>query len=316
MKTRTLTVGLILTALTGCAGLSPPAADKMAAIPVVSYPDKPTTADYVYKLPAGKPIDMNIKADGSALTAPVSQTVSASLGHDLYLYKTWASEDGVTWQDARKLIGVKLNVALPSYETPGTGRDAPDRGPQDRAVSLRQPLTRKVRHRKTRIRNNRGFIVFLIALGLFRTAVADWNPIPSGSMRPNLLEGDVVLVDRLAYDLKLPLTNVVLADLGEPKRGDIVTFDSPKDGTRLIKRLIGLPGDTVAMRDEVLFIDGRPAAYANPEVVAAEPLPSGATTRALRLTETQGADARRVQSLANVPARNSFGPVRCRPAST
>ncbi|XLM20219.1 signal peptidase I, partial [Chromobacterium piscinae] len=94
----------------------------------------------------------------------------------------------------------------------------------------------------------RGFLVFLLLFGLFRTAVADWNPIPSGSMRPTVLEGDLVLVNRLAYDLKLPLSNVILQQTGEPLRGDIVTFYSPKDGTRLIKRLVAVPGDTVEMR--------------------------------------------------------------------
>ena len=74
------------------------------------------------------------------------------------------------------------------------------------------------------IKDNRGFIIFMLCFGLFRTAVADWNPIPSGSMRPNLLEGDVVLVNRLAYDLKLPLTDTVLARLGEPRRSEVVTF--------------------------------------------------------------------------------------------
>ena len=72
------------------------------------------------------------------------------------------------------------------------------------------------------IKLNRGFLVFLLCFGVFRTAVADWNPIPSGSMRPTLLEGDVVLVNRLAYDLKLPLTDVSLARLGDPQRGDHV----------------------------------------------------------------------------------------------
>ena len=84
------------------------------------------------------------------------------------------------------------------------------------------------------LRRNKGFLVFLLGFGVFRTAVADWNPIPSGSMRPTILEGDVVFVDRLAYDVKVPLTDIVVAHLGEPKRGDIVTFSSPKDGTRLI----------------------------------------------------------------------------------
>src|SRR6266571_3374128 len=77
---------------------------------------------------------------------------------------------------------------------------------------------------KNWLRHNKGFLMFLFLFGIFRTAVADWNPIPSGSMRPNLLEGDVVLVNRLAFDLKLPLTDVILTRLGEPARGDVVTF--------------------------------------------------------------------------------------------
>ena len=81
------------------------------------------------------------------------------------------------------------------------------------------------------IKANKGFLVLLMCFGLFRTAVADWNPIPSGSMRPNLVEGDVVFVNRLAYNVKIPLTDVVLAPLGEPRRGDVVTFSSPRLGS-------------------------------------------------------------------------------------
>ncbi len=69
--------------------------------------------------------------------------------------------------------------------------------------------------------NNRGLLIFLLCFGIFRTSMADWNPIPSGSMRPTLLEGDVVLVNRLAYDLKLPLSDISLAALGNPQRGDV-----------------------------------------------------------------------------------------------
>src|SRR5947207_14939465 len=100
---------------------------------------------------------------------------------------------------------------------------------------------------KTWLKNNRALILFLLCFGLFCTAVAEWNPIPSGSMRPTLLEGDLVLVNRLAFSLKVPLTNVVVARLGEPNRGDVVTFFSPGDGTRLIRRLVAIPGDTVGM---------------------------------------------------------------------
>ncbi len=111
------------------------------------------------------------------------------------------------------------------------------------------------------IRNNRGFLAFILLLGLFRTAVADWNPIPSGSMHPTILEGDVVFVNRLAYDLKLPLTDRVLVSFGDPQRGDIVTFTSPRDGVRLIKRIAALPGERVAMRNKQLVVNGEPARY-------------------------------------------------------
>ena len=157
--------------------------------------------------------------------------------------------------------------------------------------------------------SNRGFIVLLLCFGLFRTAVADWNPIPSGSMRPTLLEGDVVFVNRLAYDLKLPLTDVVLARLGEPQRGDVVTFSSPQGGTRLIKRIAAVPGDTVEMRDEVLYLNGEAAHYEAPEAVI-ESLPElGAQVPATRWTERVLGQERRVQWLQGVSAHRSFGPV-------
>src|SRR5437868_3012946 len=111
------------------------------------------------------------------------------------------------------------------------------------------------------IRENKGFIAFLLMLGVFRTAIADWNPIPSASMHPNLLEGDVVFVNRLAYDLKVPLTDIAVSHLGEPQRGDVVTFFSPKDRTRLIKRVAALPGDRVEIRGEHLTINGKASEY-------------------------------------------------------
>jgi signal peptidase I len=159
------------------------------------------------------------------------------------------------------------------------------------------------------IHSNRGFLVFLLCLGIFRTAVADWNPIPSGSMRPTLLEGDVVFVNRLAYDLKLPLTDVVVARLGEPERGDVVTFSSPQDGRRLIKRIAALPGDTLEMRDEVLYLNGEAARYEAPEAVIETLAELGAQVPATRWTEHLAGQERRVQWLQGVSARNSFGPV-------
>ena len=117
---------------------------------------------------------------------------------------------------------------------------------------------------KVWLKNNRAFLVFLLVFGFFRTALADWNPIPSESMHPTLLDGDVVLVNRIAYDLKVPLTGISIVRLGEPQRGDVVTFNSPTDGTRLIKRLVGVPGDSVELRNDRLFVNGVAADYQDP----------------------------------------------------
>jgi signal peptidase I len=158
------------------------------------------------------------------------------------------------------------------------------------------------------MKQNRGFIAFLVCFGFFRLAIADWNPIPSGSMRPNILEGDVVLVNRVAYDFKLPLSDVALFSTGEPERGDVITFTSPADGVRLIKRLVALPGDVVEMRNEVLTINGKVAEYSAPDAIT-EPLDNGSTTPALQIRERVAGNERTVQFLPAVGAKRNFGPV-------
>jgi signal peptidase I len=104
-------------------------------------------------------------------------------------------------------------------------------------------------------------LVALIVAGSFKSAIADWNTVPSGSMKPTIVEGDRILVNKLAYDLKIPFTTKHLAEWSAPQRGDIVVFFSPADGKRLVKRVIGLPGDTIAMEDNRLFINGRAVQY-------------------------------------------------------
>jgi signal peptidase I len=160
------------------------------------------------------------------------------------------------------------------------------------------------------IRENPGFIVFLILFGVFRAAIADWNVIPSASMRPSLLEGDVVLVNRLAYDFKLPLTDVILAHLGDPKRGDVVTFTSPADGKRLIKRLIALPGDVVVMHNKQLLINGVHAHYKLQDEVATESMGNGTVLPVLHLTERlDGGRPHAIQWLPDLAKAANFGPV-------
>lgn len=121
MKSKFL-LSISVLALAGCANMSPPSAEKLAALPVVTYPDKPAAGDFVYKLPAGKDISMRMLVDGTALATGVDQTLSARLTHDLYLHNGWASEDGNHWIKTRDLMSVRLTTVLPSYAAPGPGQ--------------------------------------------------------------------------------------------------------------------------------------------------------------------------------------------------
>jgi len=105
------------------------------------------------------------------------------------------------------------------------------------------------------------FLFVLVAVGSLRSAVADWNDVPTGSMRPTILEGERIFVNKVAYDLKIPFTSVRLFEWGNPQRGDIVVLYSPADGKRLVKRVVGLPGDRLALVQGRLLINGAPVQY-------------------------------------------------------
>ena len=111
------------------------------------------------------------------------------------------------------------------------------------------------------LKNNRQFILFILLMSVFRSAVADWYTVPSGSMQPTIKIGDRVMVNKMAYDLRLPFTNIMLFSMNEPQRGEIIVFESKLAKNRLIKRVVGLPGDRVSMRDEVLTIFGVEQVY-------------------------------------------------------
>jgi signal peptidase I len=107
----------------------------------------------------------------------------------------------------------------------------------------------------------RSLIVFFGLMFVFRSAVADWMLVPSGSMNPTLMEGDRIFVEKMHYGLRVPFTTIRVTEGAEPQRGEIVVFESPADGRTLVKRLIGLPGDSVALRDDRLYVNGQAADY-------------------------------------------------------
>lgn len=107
----------------------------------------------------------------------------------------------------------------------------------------------------------RAFILFMLLMVMFRSALADWNVVPSGSMQPTIVEGDRIFVNKVAYDVRLPFSNISLKKIADPKRGDIVVFDSKVSDIRLVKRVVGVPGDDVQMRQNTLTINGKTLSY-------------------------------------------------------
>lgn len=109
----------------------------------------------------------------------------------------------------------------------------------------------------------RSLLLFISLMLVFRSAFADWNTVPTGSMKPTILEGDRILVNKMAYDLRLPFTHLSLYKIADPARGDIVVFDSEVSGKKLVKRVIGVPGDIVALQHNTLTINGNTLSYSN-----------------------------------------------------
>jgi signal peptidase I len=121
-----------------------------------------------------------------------------------------------------------------------------------------------------------------------RSSIADWNDVPSGSMRPTILEGDRIYVNKLAYGLRVPFTTTWLSRWSSPTRGEIVTFASPADGTRLVKRIVGVPGDRIAMIGNRLMINGEQAQYQITDDHATALLPGGKPVPVVHAAEALG----------------------------
>lgn len=151
------------------------------------------------------------------------------------------------------------------------------------------------------------FIVFVVIP--VKSSLADWNWVPTGSMSPTILEGDLVYVDKIAYDLRVPLTFYRLAKWSDPERGDIVVCFSPEDQVRLVKRIIALPGDTIEMRRNVLCINGQPVTYTEIDSRYAEQLRSKLKNRTVLATEHLDGHKHPVMSIPSIPATRDFGPV-------
>ena len=104
---------------------------------------------------------------------------------------------------------------------------------------------------------SRSFFPVLLIVLILRSFIAEPFRIPSGSMMPTLLHGDFILVNKFSYGLRLPVLHNKVWTNGNPERGDVIVFRYPKNPTQdYIKRVIGLPGDTIEYRNKNVFVNG------------------------------------------------------------
>ena len=156
-----------------------------------------------------------------------------------------------------------------------------DRAVQEKVQRPRDPVI---------IEYSRSLFPVLLIVLLFRSFLFEPFKIPSGSMIPTLLVGDFIVVNKFSYGLRLPVLNKKILSLGEPERGDVVVFRYPVDpSVNFIKRLIGLPGDTITYRNKELFVNGESLSkqengrYTSEEVKCSTP-----RADAIRFHETVG----------------------------
>lgn len=151
--------------------------------------------------------------------------------------------------------------------------------------------------------------IFWISVALFlvlRTFIVEAFKIPSGSMERTLLVGDFLLVNKLAYGAEIPFTQKRLPGLREPQRGDVIVFESPEDLSKTyVKRLVGVPGDTLEMKDGVLFRNsGRLSEiYVNHTAPDIDPVEDRFRWQREYIVQTANA------SVGYYPSRNNWGPL-------
>ncbi|MFH1026850.1 MAG: signal peptidase I [Pseudomonadota bacterium] len=124
---------------------------------------------------------------------------------------------------------------------------------------------------KSKTREYAESILWAVVLAMIiRTCVVQSFKIPSGSMEDTLVIGDCLLVNKFIYGIKVPFTDLRLPRLRDPERGDVIVFRYPEDRSKdFIKRLIGVPGDQIQVRDKRVYVNG--SLYQNPHEVHKDP---------------------------------------------
>lgn len=121
-------------------------------------------------------------------------------------------------------------------------------------------LLEKAGQEPSLVEMSRSFFPIILIVLVVRSFIVEPFRIPSGSMMPTLLIGDFILVNKFAYGVRLPVINSRILDTGSPQRGDVVVFRYPENPKiDFIKRIVGVPGDRIAYRNKVLYVNGEQA---------------------------------------------------------
>ena len=155
------------------------------------------------------------------------------------------------------------------------------------------------------IRDLRHLVLMAAVILTGRSVLADWYVVPTGSMKPTILEGDRVFVWKSAYQIRVPFSRVKLFSTGVPLRGDVVVVRNPDGGSiPFVKRLIGLPGDVVELRNETLYLNGQPMPV---DFLPERKADDGETL--LLGTEDLMGRTHPIRVLPDRPAFRTFGPI-------
>ena len=154
---------------------------------------------------------------------------------------------GVIWGIDALLFAPRRRARIADAEAQATG----DEGEAVMTSAVKEPVL---------VEYARSFFPVILVVLLLRSFVVEPFRIPSGSMLPTLLIGDFILVNKFTYGLRLPVLDTKIVPLGEPHRGDVIVFRYPEDpSVDYIKRVIGVPGDVIAYRNKVLYVNGKQA---------------------------------------------------------
>ena len=126
----------------------------------------------------------------------------------------------------------------------------------------RQAIETALLRQPTWIEYSGSFFPVIALIFVLRSFLYEPFKIPSSSMVPTLLVGDLILVNKFTYGIRLPILQKKVVDIGNPQRGDVMVFKYPNDMSQdYIKRVVGVPGDTIVYEDKRLTVNGKPVAY-------------------------------------------------------